>query len=80
MYPLETNRDVRKLKWQYKVKNMPEKRLPAIVDRAVWEKITKGRAGIRWDNVVEKMWKELGGDQEEVLSMERFCGYETGVK
>ena len=55
MYPLETIRDVIKLKWQYKVNNMPEKRLPAIVDRAVWEKITKGRAGIRWGNVVEKI-------------------------
>ena len=41
MYPLEANRHVRKLEWQYKV-NMPDKRLPAIVDRAVWEKITKG--------------------------------------
>ena len=50
---------------------MPEKRLPAIVDRAVWEKITKGRAGIRWDNAVEKIWKDLGGDQEEVLSIDR---------
>ena len=39
-------RDVRKLKWQYKVKKMPEKRLPAITDRAVWEEVTKGRAGI----------------------------------
>ena len=37
MYPLKTNKYVRKLKWQYKVKNMPEKRLPAMVDRAVWE-------------------------------------------
>ena len=54
MYQLRTNRDVRKLKWQHKVNNVPEERLPAIVDRAVWEKITKGRAGIRWDNVVEK--------------------------
>ena len=62
MYQLRTNRDVRKLKWQHKVNNVPEERLPAIVDRAVWEKITKGRAGIRWDNVVEKknMWKDLG--------------------
>ena len=42
MYPLTINRDERKSEWQYKVKNMPEKRLPAIVDRAVWEKITKG--------------------------------------
>ena len=47
MYPLKTNRDARKLKWQYKVKNMPEKRLPAIFDNALWEKITKGRAGTR---------------------------------
>ena len=35
-----------------------KKRLPAIFDRAVWEKITKGRAGISWDNVVEKIWKD----------------------
>ena len=63
MYPLKAIRDVKKMKWQYKVKNMPEKRLPAIVDRAVWEKITKGEAGIRWDVVVEKTWKDLGGDQ-----------------
>ena len=46
MSPLKTNKDVKKLKWQYKVTNMPEKRSPAIVDRAVWKKITKGRAGI----------------------------------
>ena len=50
MYPLKTNKDVRKLRWQYKVRNMPKKRLPAIADRAVWEKVTKGRAGIRWDS------------------------------
>ena len=55
MYPLKTNRDMRKLKWQYEVKNLPEKRLPAIGDRAVWEKVTNGRAGIRWDNVFEKI-------------------------
>ena len=30
MYPLETNRGVRKLKWQYEARNMPEERLPAI--------------------------------------------------
>ena len=28
----------------------------------------KGRAGIRRDNVVDKIWKYLGGDEEEVLS------------
>ena len=80
MYPLETNRDVRKLKWQYKVRNMPKKRLPAIADRAVWEKVTKGRAGIRWDSVVEKVWKDIGGNQEEILSIEKFAGCMTQVK
>ena len=47
MYSLRTNRDARKLKWQHELKNMPEKRLPAIVNKVVWERVTKGRAGIR---------------------------------
>ena len=59
---------------------MPEKRLPAIVDNAVWEKTTKGRAGIRWDTVVEKISQGLAGDQEVVLSTEKFGGYKTEVK
>ena len=42
MYPLETNRDVRTLKCQCKVRNMPRKRLPARADRAVSEEVTKG--------------------------------------
>ena len=33
-YPLKLSRDARSLKWQYEVKNMPGKRLPAIADRA----------------------------------------------
>ena len=48
--------------------------------------ITEVRAGIRWenvvekgDNVVEKIWKDLGGDQEEVLSIDKFGGYKTEV-
>ena len=40
-YPLETNRDVRNLKWKYKARNMPKQRLPAVAGRAVWEKVTK---------------------------------------
>ena len=63
MYPLATNRDVRKLKWQYKVRNIESKKwFPAIIiaDRAVWEKVTKGRARVRRDNVVETIWKGLG--------------------
>ena len=39
----------------------------------------KGRAGIRRDNVVEKIWKDLVGYQEEVLSIEKFGGYKTEV-
>ena len=35
---------------------------------------------MRWDNVVEKIWKDLGGDQEEVLSIEKFGGYKTEVE
>ena len=53
---------------------MPKKRLPAIADKAVWEKVTKGRAAIRWDNVYsrENMEKEIGGTQEGMLlSMEK---------
>ena len=60
---------------------MPEKRLPVIADRAVWETITKGRAGIRWDNVVERMWKALRGDEEDILlSIEKIGGYKTEAK
>ena len=32
------------------------------------------KRGIRWDNVVGKIWKGLGGDQEEILSIEKFGG------
>ena len=56
-----------------------KKRSPAIADRAVWEKVTKGRAGIRWDSVVEKVWKDTGGNQEEILSIDKFAGYKTEV-
>ena len=59
---------------------MPATRLPAIVDNVVWEKITNGRAGIRWDNVVEKVWKDIKGDQEDVLPVEKFGGCKTQVK
>ena len=57
-----------------------KKRLPAKANRTVWDKVTKGRAGIRWDSVVEKVWKDIGGNQEEVLSIEKFAGYKTEVK
>ena len=34
----------------------------------------------RWDSVVEKVWKNLGGNQEEAMSAEKFGRYETEVK
>ena len=70
---------------------MPKKRLPAIADRAVWEKVTEGRAVIwekvtegravvRWDSVVEKVWKGVGGNPGEMLSIEKSAGYNTEVR
>ena len=59
---------------------MPKTTLPAMADRAVWEKLAKGRAGIRWDSVVEKAWRDIGGNEENTLSIEKFAGYKTEVK
>ena len=36
--------------------------------------------GIRWDNVAEKILKDIGGDQEEVLSTEKFGGVQDRSK
>ena len=36
--------------------------LTAMVDGAVLEKGTKGRAGIRWDSVVDNVWKDNRGE------------------
>ena len=55
MSALKTNRDTRKLRWKYSVKNMQSKRLPAIVDRAGWKKVTKGQP-VRWETEVERVW------------------------
>ena len=54
--------------------------MPVIADRAVWEKVTKERAGIGWDSVVEKVWKDIGRNQQHMLSIEKFGGYTTEVK
>ena len=80
MYPFKANRGVRKMKRQCKVRNMPKKKLQAKADRTVWEKVAKGRAGIRWDGVVEKEWKDIGGSLQEILPIEKFAGYKTEVK
>ena len=80
MYALKTRRDTRKLKWQNNVRNMPKKRLPVVVDRAEWEKVGEGRAGIKWwDSVVEKVWKDIGGNQGGMMSAEKIGRYKTAL-
>ena len=59
---------------------MPRKRLPAIANSAVWEKETKARARIRWHNVVDQVWKEIGGNHEDMISTETLGRYKTQVK
>ncbi|CAM9321845.1 unnamed protein product [Sphacelaria rigidula] len=59
---------------------MQRKRLPAVVNEVVWKKSTKGNAGIRWDRVMEKVWKEEGGNQDEILSIDEGAGYKTKVR
>ena len=36
--------------------------------------------GTRWDSVVEKICKDIGGNQEDILSIEKFAGYKTEEK
>ena len=80
MYSLKTKRDMQKLNWQYKVSRMSDDRLPAMVDKAAWGKATPGKKGIRWDKVVERVWKEIG-DEEETLDTEgrRALGRPPGL-
>ena len=73
-------RDARKLKWRYESKeHAPQKRLPAIADWAIWKKVTR-RAGQRWDGVVEKVWKDIAGNQEEMLSRREVWGVQDRSK
>ena len=70
---------MRKLRWQHSARNIQSKRLPAIVDRAVWKKVTKGQP-VRWDKEVERVWQEIGGNKDEVLSIGASAGYKTKVR
>ena len=73
MYLPTINRGMRKLKRQHIVRSMPRRGCqPYIVDRAVWEKVAKGRAGIRGGSVVEKVRKDTGGNQQEIMPAEKF--------
>lgn len=62
-----------KLKGQCNVRNMPKKRLLAILDRAVWKSVTKGQAGGKWGGVAVKVWEGVGGRQEETVPIGE-CG------
>ena len=42
--------------------------------------VTNGGAATRWDIVVNNAWKEIRGNQEQILSMEKFGGHKTEVK
>ena len=35
---------------------------------------------IKWDSVVEKVWKDIGGDQEEVMSVDKFGRFKKDVR
>lgn len=50
-------------------------RFPAMVNGPVRKKIMKGRAGVRWDSVVEKVWKDMGGDRGETTPIGACGGY-----
>ena len=58
-------------------KEYARKRSPAIADRTVWEKTIKGRAGVRWDYVVEAIRIQEETINKKILSIEKFDGYKT---
>ena len=66
---LKISKDVIKLQWQCKVRGMSQVRLPAIANRAVWDKTT-----ISWGDAVERVRKEKLGNQEDALYMEKSWG------
>ena len=57
---------------KYIVRNIPGKRLPAIVDRAEWKKVTKDHDGKRWGSLVLTTWIYTGENQETMSTSE--CG------
>lgn len=59
---------------------MPRKILPATVDEAVWNKVTNGHAGIRWDSVANKECEDTRRNQDEIISRCECGGYKTKVR
>ena len=52
---------------------MPKKRLPATLDGSC-----RGEGGVY--SVVEKVWKDKGGDRENMMSAEKFRRYTAEVE
>ena len=34
----------------------------------------------RWENAAEKVWKDIGGNQEDIMPAEKFSGYKPAVE
>ena len=62
------------------MKNTQRKIFPAIVDLTVRKKRTNEQAGIRWDRVVENLWREIRGNQNEIMSIDDGGGYKTKLR
>lgn len=43
-----------------------------MANRAGWGKATEDLAGVRWDSVLDDFLKEIGGNQEYIMSMEKL--------
>ena len=56
---------------------MHRKRLAAVVDTSVWKKWPKGRLEYR---IVEEVWNQIKGSQDEILSVGEGEGYRTKVR
>ena len=41
---------------------------------------SRRRAGISWDSIVEKVWKDVRGNHEYGMSVEKFGRYKTGLE
>ena len=54
--------------------------MPAIADRAVWKKVTKGQAGKGGDEETEKSWNRIEENQDGVWSTGEGAGYRTSVR
>ena len=54
--------------------------MPAIVGSAEWENVTKGQTGIRWDSVVEEMWRDIVGNRNEMKPIGEFRGWMIKVR